>query len=645
LLALAGLPVGTALAGPPPAPAIEPGGSVAGGAPADPLASFDAQVQQVVRQVSPATVGVSGGSGVIVSSDGLVFCVAHVGRSAGRRLRVTLGDGRRATARVVGTHEGIDAAVLQLAGEGPWPFVPIELEAPAAPGDWLLTLGYPVSYQHGQPPAVRIGRCLRRAANALVSDCPIMGGDSGGPVFDLQGRLVAISSRCRDDVRTNLHVPVQLYHQHWQRLVSGRDWDFGARHRSLPRRPEWDDAARAASWESAAAFPQGTAPDRVVVRKPSVAAPGEVDRVGLRDALPQRGAQTQPGREAPAVLALLEPAVAAARASSAELLMQGAKVGLATVLAGQERLPEQGLGGPPRFVVSKASRLPDALRGSPVTVRLNATAADKGSGRELAADWLGIDRELDLVVYRIREAVDLPAEASRPPSITEGRGAVTQQAGPFHWATQTLEEALQPGAWLVTTTGGGNARVGFVSAGPRSFPLRQPDLRRDRPMLGVSVAPDAGGARVTQVVPGSGASEGGLQTGDVIRELDGAVVQSADELVSIVGRRAVGEVLSLVWQREGETQRAEVTLGAFQRQATQPGRYDRWGGGPFSARRFDIPAVLSHDIPLAPEDCGGPLCDRHGRLVGINIARALRVATYAVPIERVWQAIADLQAI
>jgi serine protease Do len=101
----------------------------------------------------------------------------------------------------------------------------------------------------------------------------------------------------------------------------------------------------------------------------------------------------------------------------------------------------------------------------------------------------------------------------------------------------------------------------------------------------------------------------------------------------------------LVWQRDGETQRAKVTLGAFQSQDPPPSRYDRWGGGPFSERRFDIPAVLPHDIPVAPEDCGGPLFDRHGRLVGINIARALRVATYAVPIERVWQAIADLQAI
>ncbi|MEL7337981.1 MAG: S1C family serine protease, partial [Planctomycetota bacterium] len=52
-------------------------------------------------------------------------------------------------------------------------------------------------------------------------------------------------------------------------------------------------------------------------------------------------------------------------------------------------------------------------------------------------------------------------------------------------------------------------------------------------------------------------------------------------------------------------------------------------------RRFEIPGVLTHDTAIHPSACGGPLFDRDGVLVGINIARALRVATYALPLNTV----------
>ena len=59
----------------------------------------------------------------------------------------------------------------------------------------------------------------------IFADCKIMGGDSGGPLFDLEGRVIGIGSRCDDDVLLNINVPIDSYRKHWDRLVGGEDFN------------------------------------------------------------------------------------------------------------------------------------------------------------------------------------------------------------------------------------------------------------------------------------------------------------------------------------------------------------------------------------------------------------------------------------
>ena len=54
--------------------------------------------------------------------------------------------------------------------------------------------------------------------------------------------------------------------------------------------------------------------------------------------------------------------------------------------------------------------------------------------------------------------------------------------------------------------------------------------------------------------------------------------------------------------------------------------------------------ILQHDTVLAPNECGGPLIDLDGKTVGINIARAGRVETYAIPAETVAALLPDMKA-
>lgn len=195
------------------------------------LKSLEQNIRKAIEKVKPSVVAVSGGTGVVVSEDGLVLTVAHVGVRAGRIVTITFPDGRRVRGKTLGNDHGVDAGMVQIEEPGPWPHVELGISRDLRVGQWCLTLGYPVSFEHGKPPSVRIGRVLRVAQSLIITDCAIMGGDSGGPLIDLEGKVVAIGSRCEDRITTNVHVPIDRYRDVWDRLVKGED--FNSRHPNL----------------------------------------------------------------------------------------------------------------------------------------------------------------------------------------------------------------------------------------------------------------------------------------------------------------------------------------------------------------------------------------------------------------------------
>ncbi|HEV8058856.1 MAG TPA: S1C family serine protease, partial [Gemmataceae bacterium] len=61
----------------------------------------------------------------------------------------------------------------------------------------------------------------------IRTDCTIVGGDSGGPLFDMNGRVIGIHSRIGTGITANLHVPVDTYRDTWARLVKSERWGGG----------------------------------------------------------------------------------------------------------------------------------------------------------------------------------------------------------------------------------------------------------------------------------------------------------------------------------------------------------------------------------------------------------------------------------
>jgi serine protease Do len=67
-------------------------------------------------------------------------------------------------------------------------------------------------------------------------------------------------------------------------------------------------------------------------------------------------------------------------------------------------------------------------------------------------------------------------------------------------------------------------------------------------------------------------------------------------------------------------------------------------GSELSGRRSGYPTILTHDSVLRPTDCGGPLVDLDGNVIGINISRAGRTESWTVPTEVIQSVLADLKA-
>jgi serine protease Do len=182
------------------------------------LKQLERRVQAAAKKVIPAVVAVEGAlkqnvpgprhhepfaSGVMITADGLILSQYHVShlldqsdplksRKPGERLKVILHDGRRLDAELLGADRAWDLSLLRLLDRGPYLHTPLDEKVISNLGDWVVKVGHPLGYRRGRAPVVRLGRVLCRTGDSLVADCLVTGGDSGGPLFDLDGRLVGI---------------------------------------------------------------------------------------------------------------------------------------------------------------------------------------------------------------------------------------------------------------------------------------------------------------------------------------------------------------------------------------------------------------------------------------------------------------------
>ncbi|WP_197527296.1 S1C family serine protease [Pirellulimonas nuda] len=194
----------------------------------DDLRTLEGQVKRVLQAGRKATVAVTlggaAGSGVIVSPDGIVLTAGHVVGEPGRRVTFYFADGKRARGVSLGMNESIDSGMMRITDPGPWPYAELAEADSTKIGDWVLAIGQPNGFFKDRAPPVRLGRVLYQSDEVINTDCTLVGGDSGGPLFNLRGQVIGIHSRIGPRLTANMHVPISTYHVTWDRLADSEAW-------------------------------------------------------------------------------------------------------------------------------------------------------------------------------------------------------------------------------------------------------------------------------------------------------------------------------------------------------------------------------------------------------------------------------------
>lgn len=623
------------------------------------LRLLQSQVEKIATQAVAATVeievGHSIGSGVLISPEGLVLTAAHVIGGPNRPATVVLADGRRLKGHTLGAHHPMDAGMVQLE-EVPedLPYVPLAQDEKVEVGSWVVATGQPGGILDDRSPPIRLGRILAQGGEWICTDCTLVGGDSGGPLFNMQGEVLAIHMSIGMQAEHNFHVPVAMIRPNWEELVEGKVWGRGFAdldnegERVMLGIAGRDVAGRCLVTQVFPGFPaakSGLKPGDIIHSANAttiksldelnrlVLAKDPGDRVELEilrgdkpmkfkvrlgliaEALPgtlntsaretnQRGEEelqvnypqeriTVPSwrfAHGPHVRAAFRDVVAEAREAVVKVHVNDRKVALGGIVNAN--------GG----ILTKAS----ALNGT-ITCRL-------ADGRELPAELVGVSREFDLALLKVN-AQDLPTLK------------ISSETAPI------------VGSWLASVgMDSYPVEVGVVSVEPRVIP-------HQAGILGVQLDSETGDARIVRIFPGSAAAKAGMLINDVIVEIDGAATPSREALIKRVQQFSPGDTVKLLVDRGGkELELTAVLMGRFPGLRPTRNEFQNSLGSELSERRFGFASAFQHDTVIEPTDVGGPAVNLDGDVVGFNVARSGRTETYAIAADSIVKVIEELTA-
>jgi serine protease Do len=244
---------------------------------------------------------------------------------------------------------------------------------------------------------------------------------------------------------------------------------------------------------------------------------------------------------------------------------------------------------------------------------LTLTKASELKQGKLTA-WLATDQEVNAEVLAIDEEEDMAlvwvqAQGLKPIEWAAGEAAIGQ------WA-------ISPG--IADTP----HAVGIISALPRR-------IRPPRALIGVQFDFGTSTPRIEQVLSGLGAEKAGLKPGDVIVAVNGTAMTNREQVVETLREFRDGQTIKLGLRRAETNFSAQVRMtvpksGQAGSELSSRQRSSRLTGE-VSQRAEGFEQAIEHDSVLRPWLCGGPLVNLDGKAIGMNIARAGRVTTYALP--------------
>jgi serine protease Do len=303
-------------------------------------------------------------------------------------------------------------------------------------------------------------------------------------------------------------------------------------------------------------------------------------------------------RNSPKILQAFKPAVSRPSQSTVRIRCDGKDAALGAVVES---------GG---WILTKYSE----LSGDKITVKLR-------NGAEFPAKIVGVHDPYDLALLKI-DATGLQ---------------------PVEWAEP---KAAKVGRWVASVGMGDEpVGVGIISVATRNYKAGdQPpkNLGTNSGFLGVGLDEGEGGAKVVQVSPKSPAEKAGIKVNDVVTNISGKKIVDSESMINAIQKHHPGDEIT-IHLRRGEEE-MEVKARLAKRPAFLLGNPQERMGSALSNRRGGFPSILQHDTVVKPTDCGGPLVDLDGKVVGINICRAGRTESYAVPVDAIRRLLPELKS-
>jgi serine protease Do len=173
-----------------------PGDQEPGSALEEWLRRFGKSPDQRQQKPNPPGLGISQGSGFFISSDGYAVTTNHVIEN-GKSIEITADSGKTYPAKLAASDPETDIALLKVEGGNDFPFVEMAEKAPRI-GEWVIVVGNPF----GLGGSVTAGILSARARNIQLGsyndfiqiDAPVNQGNSGGPTFDIAGKVIGVNS-------------------------------------------------------------------------------------------------------------------------------------------------------------------------------------------------------------------------------------------------------------------------------------------------------------------------------------------------------------------------------------------------------------------------------------------------------------------
>jgi serine protease Do len=508
-----------------------------------------------VQRVAPAVVALDTaenlaplGSGILIDPTGVVLTHGHSDSKVGDTVRVRFPDGRAVKGYFQSVHSGSgrDFSVVRISEQGTYPFVPLKTSESPATGSHCFYLGYPNVFNRDTlgAPLLRFGRISGTGRLSVYANCLIMSGDSGGPLFDMDGRLLGV---------LNYSIGPQLRHP-----------------------GQW--AAVGALLESRTWF-QPTNPNEAV-------------ELGFtkRD---RTGPDTTRRVAHAAFQALVKPAANA----TVQILVDGEPAILGTIVA------------PNGIVLTKRSEVLNSA-GQPIGKLTCRTFAP-----ESLIETVTVHAQFpldDVVFLKIAGG-----KLASPPA--------------------EIHRYEVPRGTLVTVPIHGQAasEIGVIGT---ERPLK---IERNPGILPLALEESPAGVRVEKVLrPGANKAAATVQIGDVITHLNGQATPTLEACNSMMANETItaGDPLVLSLRRDNQA----LTCIVHADSESLASRIHQYQYAHVSLRRTGFPSVLSHDAMVARANCGGPVVDLQGRIVGINIARIQRCSTLTLPANRILELLAQM---